>query len=126
MLDHLHIFVQNGEFGGFPAWLLNEGTRIRTNETVYLNHVADYYDVLIKKSCRKLTNGGNILMIQIENEYGSYGEEKDYLRSIRDLMLDRGITVPFFTSDGPWRATLRAGSMIDEDILVTGNFRFKG
>lgn len=37
-------------------------------------------------------------MIQIENEYGSYGEEKDYLRSIRDLMLDRGITVPFFTS----------------------------
>lgn len=38
------------EFGGFPAWLLNEGTRIRTNETVYLNHVADYYDVLIKKN----------------------------------------------------------------------------
>ncbi len=64
-------------------------------------------------------------MIQIENEYGSYGEEKDYLRSIRDLMLDRGITVPFFTSDGPWRATLRAGSMIDEDILVTGNFGSK-
>ena len=114
------------EFGGFPAWLLNEGTRIRTNETVYLNHVADYYDVLIKKIVpHQLTNGGNILMIQIENEYGSYGEEKDYLRSIRDLMLDRGITVPFFTSDGPWRATLRAGSMIDEDILVTGNFGSK-
>lgn len=37
------------EFGGFPAWLLNESTRIRSNEVVYLNHVADYYDVLMKK-----------------------------------------------------------------------------
>ena len=114
------------EFGGFPAWLLNEDTRIRTNETGYLKHVADYYDVLIKKLVpHQLSNGGNILMIQIENEYGSYGEEKDYLRSVRDLMINRGITVPFFTSDGPWRATLRAGSMIEEDILVTGNFGSK-
>lgn len=64
-------------------------------------------------------------MVQIENEYGSYGEDKDYLRSIHNLMCERGITVPFFTSDGPWRATLRAGSMIDEDILVTGNFGSK-
>lgn len=37
------------EFGGFPAWLLNESTRIRSNEVVYSNHVADYYDVLMKK-----------------------------------------------------------------------------
>lgn len=114
------------EFGGFPAWLLNESTRIRSNEVVYLNHVADYYDVLMKKIVpHQLSNGGNILMVQIENEYGSYGEDKDYLRSIHNLMCERGITVPFFTSDGPWRATLRAGSMIDEDILVTGNFGSK-
>ena len=114
------------EFGGFPAWLLNESTRIRSNEVVYLNHVADYYDVLMEKIVpHQLSNGGNILMVQIENEYGSYGEDKDYLRSIHNLMCERGITVPFFTSDGPWRATLRAGSMIDEDILVTGNFGSK-
>lgn len=114
------------EFGGFPAWILNESTRIRSNEVVYLNHVADYYDVLMKKIVpHQLSNGGNILMVQIENEYGSYGEDKDYLRSIHNLMCERGITVPFFTSDGPWRATLRAGSMIDEDILVTGNFGSK-
>lgn len=114
------------EFGGFPAWLLNESARIRSNEVVYLNHVADYYDVLMEKIVpHQLSNGGNILMVQIENEYGSYGEDKDYLRSIHNLMCERGITVPFFTSDGPWRATLRAGSMIDEDILVTGNFGSK-
>lgn len=34
-------------------------------------------------------------MIQIENEYGSFGEEKEYLRAIRDLMIKRGVTVPF-------------------------------
>lgn len=114
------------EFGGFPSWLLNEQIHIRTNETAYLKHVAEYYDVLMKKIVpHQLSNGGNILMIQIENEYGSYGEEKDYLRSVRDLMIERGITAPFFTSDGPWRATLRAGSMIEEDILVTGNFGSK-
>lgn len=114
------------EFGGFPAWLLREPISIRRNENAYLRHVADYYDILMKKIVpHQLDNGGNILMIQIENEYGSFGEEKTYLRAIRDLMIDRGVTVPFFTSDGPWRATLRAGSMIEEDILVTGNFGSK-
>ncbi|MCR1938531.1 beta-galactosidase [Enterococcus faecalis] len=114
------------EFGGFPSWLLREPIHIRRNETAYLKYVADYYDVLMKKIVpHQLDNGGNILMIQIENEYGSFGEEKDYLRAIRDLMIDRGVTIPFFTSDGPWRATLRAGSMIEDDILVTGNFGSK-
>ncbi|MFU0785690.1 MAG: Beta-galactosidase [Enterococcus gilvus] len=114
------------EFGGFPAWLLNEPIRLRTNEPAYLAHVAEYYDVLMSKIVpHQLSNGGNILMIQIENEYGSYGEEKAYLRSIKELMIEREITAPFFTSDGPWRSTLRAGSMIEEGILVTGNFGSK-
>ena len=50
---------------------------------------------------RLLDNGGNILMIQVENEYGSYGEDKSYLRAIRKLMEDRGL-IALFTSDGPW------------------------
>ena len=41
---------------------------------------------------------------------------------IRDLMLERGVDVPLFTSDGPWRGCLRAGSLIEDDILATGNF----
>ena len=41
-------------------------------------------------------------MMQVENEYGSYGEDKSYLRAIRKLMEDRGIDCPLFTSDGPW------------------------
>ncbi|MGT2757144.1 beta-galactosidase [Streptococcus ovuberis] len=111
------------EFGGLPAWLLTQEVKIRRYDPVFLRHVADYYDVLMPKLVeRELDRGGNILMLQIENEYGSFGEEKAYLRAIRDLMLERGVGVPFFTSDGSWRATLRAGSMIEDDVLVTANF----
>jgi beta-galactosidase len=115
------------EFGGLPAWLLNEkNIRIRSSDKSYLRHVADYYDQLMPLFVpHQLEQGGNILMFQIENEYGSYGEDKDYLKEIHRLMLEREITAPFFTSDGPWRATLRAGSLIEEDILTTGNFGSK-
>jgi beta-galactosidase len=114
------------EFGGLPAWLLNEDIRIRSSDENYLQHVSDYYDQLLPLLVPyQLEQGGNILMFQIENEYGSYGEDKDYLKAIHQMMLDRKITAPFFTSDGPWRATLRAGSLIEEDILVTGNFGSK-
>lgn len=64
-------------------------------------------------------------MMQVENEYGSYGEDKEYLRVVRDMMLERGVTCPLFTSDGPWRGTLRAGTLIEDDVFVTGNFGSK-
>ncbi|WDT36832.1 beta-galactosidase [Streptococcus pneumoniae D39] len=47
---------------------------------------------------RDRNNGGNILMMQVENEYGSYGEDKAYLRAIRQLMEECGVTCPLFTS----------------------------
>ena len=114
------------EFGGMPAWLLIEDMRIRSSDASYLQAVADYYDELLPRLVpRLLDKGGNILMMQVENEYGSYGEDKDYLRAIRQMMLDRGLDCPLFTSDGPWRATLRAGTLIEEDLFVTGNFGSK-
>ena len=114
------------EFGGMPAWLLTEDMRIRSSDASYLQAVADYYDELLPRLVpRLLDKGGNILMMQVENEYGSYGEDKDYLRAIRQMMLDRGVDCPLFTSDGPWRATLRAGTLIEEDLFVTGNFGSK-
>ena len=114
------------EFGGMPAWLLTEDMRIRSSDASYLQAVADYYDELLPRLVpRLLDKSGNILMMQVENEYGSYGEDKDYLRAIRQMMLDRGVDCPLFTSDGPWRATLRAGTLIEEDLFVTGNFGSK-
>ncbi|MBF0818268.1 glycoside hydrolase family 35 protein [Streptococcus acidominimus] len=111
------------EWGGLPAWLLTEQVRVRSRDEAYLRHVDDYYAFLLPKLAKyQLSQGGNILMFQVENEYGSYGEDKEYLRAIAALMRKYGLTAPFFTSDGSWRATLRAGTLIDEDILVTANF----
>ena len=112
------------EWGGLPAWLLPERSmRVRANDPAFLAHVASYYDRLMPILVeRQITHGGNIIMMQIENEYGSYCEDKDYLRAIRDLMVERGVDVPLCTSDGPWRGCLRAGTLIDDDVFVTGNF----
>nr|WP_162012484.1 beta-galactosidase family protein [Streptococcus sp. S784/96/1] len=114
------------EWGGLPAWLLTENVRVRTSDPKFIYYVDCYYAKLLPILAKhQLSHGGNILMFQIENEYGSYGEEKDYLRAIKSLMEKYGLEGPFFTSDGPWRATLRAGSLIEDDVLVTGNFGSK-
>lgn len=102
------------EFGGLPAWLLTKNMRIRSSDPAYIEAVGRYYDQLLPRLVpRLLDNGGNILMMQVENEYGSYGEDKAYLRAIRQLMEECGVTCPLFTSDGPWRATLKAGTLIE-------------
>lgn len=112
------------EFGGLPAWLLNDPTvRIRQNDPIFLGYVERYFAKLLPIVAPfQFTQGGNILMMQIENEYGSFGNDKNYLRAIRDLMRANGVTVPLFTSDGAWQNALEAGALIEDDILPTGNF----
>ena len=114
------------EFGGLPAWLLTKECRIRSADPRFMKYVKRYYQVLLPKIVpHLLTHGGNVLMVQVENEYGSYGEEKSYLRQVKKYLEEGGINVPLFTSDGPWQATLRAGSLIDDDVFTTGNFGSK-
>ncbi|MBI5974958.1 glycoside hydrolase family 35 protein [Staphylococcus canis] len=112
------------EFGGLPAWLLNDrNMRIRSRDPKYLEKVQVYYHELFKiLTPLQIDNGGPIIMMQIENEYGSFGEDHDYLKSIQQMMIDEGVTVPFVTSDGAWAQCLRAGSMIEHNVLPTGNF----
>lgn len=115
------------EFGGLPAWLLKDKTmRIRSSDPVFLDHVESYYAQLLPRLKRhQLHCGGNILMFQVENEYGSYGEDKIYLQALMHMMKRYGLSMPLCTSDGAWEATLRAGSLIEQDVLVTGNFGSK-
>ena len=115
------------DFGGLPAWLLRyPSMRLRVNHPLFLEKVSHFYDWLFPKLLPYQSDqGGPILMMQVENEYGSYGEDKAYLRAIKQLMEERGVTCPLFTSDGPWRATLQAGTLIDDDVFVTGNFGSK-
>ncbi|KAE9527786.1 glycoside hydrolase family 35 protein [Testudinibacter aquarius] len=112
------------EFGGLPAWLLNiPNLRPRSNSPEFLTPVKTYLDHLLPLvTPYQITRGGNIIMMQIENEYGSFGNDKDYLRAIRQIMLENGVDVPLFTSDGAWQNALEAGALIEDDILPTGNF----
>lgn len=113
------------EFGGIPAWLLAEdGMRLRSNYEPFLKHVRDYYDKLFGIIAPlQLPNGGPIIMMQIENEYGYFSDDTSYLEKIKQIMLDRNTVVPLVTSDGPWGDALACGSM--EGILPTGNFGSK-
>ena len=111
------------EFGGLPAWLLKDPKmRLRCSYAPYLDAVKRYYNVLIPKIAPyQQDRGGNIILVQIENEYGYYGSDTAYLEFLRDTMRGLGITVPFVTSDGPWKeAVFRAGMV--EGALPTGNF----
>ncbi len=111
------------EFGGLPAWLLRDrNMRLRCSYEPYLSAVKDYYSVLIPKLVPYQTDrGGNIILVQIENEYGYYGNDKAYLEFLRDTMRELGITVPFVTSDGPWSEPIFKSGMVD-GALPTGNF----
>jgi len=125
----LHVIVRPSpyicaewEFGGLPAWLLADpGMRLRCAHQPYLDRVDAYYDVLLPKLVPLLcTNGGPIIAMQIENEYGSYGNDTAYLAYLRDGMIRRGIDVLLFTSDGPEDFMLQGGMV--PGVLETVNF----
>ena len=110
------------EFGGLPAWLLREdGMRLRVNYPPFMRHVEEYYQVLLPKLIPwQCTNGGPVIMMQVENEYGYYANDCTYLEAIRKLMTDGGVNVPLVTSDGPFPESLNAGKL--SGALPTGNF----
>lgn len=110
------------EFGGLPAWLLKEdGMKFRVSYAPFLEAVADYYKVLLPMiTPYQIDNGGKVIMMQVENEYGYYANDKAYMTAIKDMMRKYGVTVPLVTSDGPFPESLNGGCM--EGILPTGNF----
>lgn len=113
------------EFGGLPAWLLAEdGMRLRVSYPPFLKHVQDYYDVLLKKIVPYQINyGGPVILMQVENEYGYYANDREYLLAMKDKMRKDGVVVPLVTSDGPFEENLNGGHL--EGTLPTGNFGSK-
>ena len=108
--------------GGFPGWLLAvPGIELRRMNKPYLDALTRYYDVLLPLIQKKTyPNGGPIIMVQLENEYGSYGHDKDYLKYISDLYAKHGIDVPQFTSDGAVGHYIVGGTL--PGVLMTLNF----
>lgn len=110
------------EFGGLPAWLLKyNDMELRCYDELYLSKVKRYFTELLGRLRSKLaTNGGNIIMLQIENEYGSYGNDKKYLKAIHNMYQELGMETLFFTSDGAEYSMLTGGAL--DGILSTANF----
>ena len=76
--------------------------------TRYINRLAAEVKPLL------CTHGGPILMVQVENEYGSFGNDKAYMENLRQLWKENGIDVPFYTADGATPDMLDAGAFLTQ------------
>lgn len=89
------------EFGGYPYWLQNEkGLIVRSKEASYTKAYRNYLLAVGKQLAPlQINHGGNILMVQIENEYGSYGNDKEYLALNKQLFIEAGFDGLLYTCD---------------------------
>src|SRR6185437_633185 len=99
--------------GGLPGWLLADpDVRMRSTDARFLEPAKRYLrHVLGLVAPLQIDNGGPVILVQVENEYGAYGADKDYLRELTDVTLASGITVPLISVDQP------SGSMIADGSL---------
>lgn len=100
------------EWGGFPSWLSQiPGMQVRQNNGPFLNATKGYLDRLGSELRRlQVTNGGPILMTQLENEYGSFDKDKKYLQAMADMLRDN-FNVFLYTNDGGGESYLDGGSL---------------
>jgi len=90
------------EFGGYPWWLLKQhDLKVRSQDPRFLAAAGAYLKKLGEQLAPlQITRGGPIILAQVENEYGSFGNDHVYMGKIRDLERAAGFEVPFFTADG--------------------------
>lgn len=108
--------------GGLPAWLFDDPTvGARSSEPGYLAAVDSYFEALLPIVVeRQITRGGPVVLLQIENEYGAYGKDKDYLQHLVDLVKGHGVDVPLSTCDQPFGTMVEDGSL--PELHKTGTF----
>ncbi|MFW6366849.1 MAG: beta-galactosidase, partial [Spirochaetota bacterium] len=99
--------------GGIPVWVLEEcGYNIRCSNQHFMEGAKAY----IEKFCETVApytygNGGPVIMVQIENEYGSYGNDRSYMESLKNIFQQNLPPVVLFTADQPREENLKAGSI---------------
>jgi beta-galactosidase len=108
--------------GGLPSWLTGmPGTRPRTSQRRFLDEVARWFDVLVPKiAAAQAAYDGPVVAVQVENEYGSYGDDAAYLEWLRDALTARGISELLCTADGPTELMQDGGSL--PGVLATATF----
>ncbi len=110
------------EAGGFPAWLLRyRDMKLRCMDPLYLSKLRNYLDVILPMIRPHLQkNGGNVIMLQVENEYGSFGDDKEYLSALVDIYKENQMDCLYFTSDGEAKSMLTGGAI--DGYLSVANF----
>jgi beta-galactosidase GanA len=101
------------DFGGLPIWLLRTpDIRVRCSDPRYIA-ACESYVLKIAEVIRDLQvhRGGPVLMVQVENEYGSFGNDREYMLALKGFWEKAGIEVPLYTADGATPYMLEAGSL---------------
>ena len=112
------------DFGGLPSWLLKDPhMQVRCAYPPYLAAVDRFFAALLPLvTPLQSTRGGPIIAVQVENEYGSYGQDRAYLQHLVDRLRSSGVDALLFTSDGPQDGCLQGGTL--PGMLKTVNFAF--
>jgi beta-galactosidase len=127
--EGMHAIVRPGPYvcaewhnGGLPTWLTADPTmKLRSSDPRYLEAVTGYLERVNKIIVpRQIDQGGSVILVQIENEYGAYGSDKAYLAELIRLTRDAGITVPLTQVDQPIPHMLENGA--HEGLHKTGSF----
>ncbi len=124
----LYVIVRSGpyvcaewEMGGLPWWLLKKkDIKLREQDPYYMERTKLFMNEVGKQLAdQQITKGGNIIMVQVENEYGAFGTDKPYIADIRDIVKGAGFTdVPLFQCD--WNSNFENNAL--EDLTWTINF----
>ncbi|XP_015639208.1 beta-galactosidase 8 isoform X2 [Oryza sativa Japonica Group] len=114
------------DLGGFPPWLLTiEPTiELRSSDSTYLSLVDRWWGVLLPKIAPLLySNGGPIIMVQIENEFGSFGDDKNYLHYLVEVARRYlGNDIMLYTTDGGAIGNLKNGTILQDDVFAAVDF----
>ncbi|XP_052750577.1 CAD protein isoform X2 [Galleria mellonella] len=120
--EGLHVLLRPGPYicaerdlGGIPYWILGKypNIKLRTTDKDFIQETRIWMNKLFSRLTPLLFgNGGPIILVQVENEYGSYGKNKAYMENIRDIILDHvGTNALLYTTDGAPPSYFRAGAV---------------
>ncbi|PAZ10241.1 beta-galactosidase [Streptomyces sp. SA15] len=118
--EGLHVLLRPGPYicaewddGGLPAWLVSDpGIRLRTSDPRFTEAFDRYLDQLLPPLLPHLAaNGGPVIAVQVENEYGAYGDDTAYLKHVEQALRSRGVDELLFTCDQANAEHLAAGSL---------------
>ncbi|MCX5395800.1 glycoside hydrolase family 35 protein [Streptomyces sp. NBC_00102] len=117
--EGLDVIVRPGPYicaewsnGGLPGWITGRDLALRSSDPAFTSALGTWFDDLIPRiAALQASRGGPVVAVQVENEFGSYGDDHAYMRWSRDALTERGIQELLFTADGPTDLMLDGGSL---------------